>query len=181
MIKQILKVTICVKFALSKVGRLTILKGGIMKQLVIIFSLLATMVLVSNGQELKEVDGIYYSDNKPFTGKSVLWYENGKIRMESSFINGEKDGQFRLYHENGILHEIREYKHNEMHGTWITWNGKGIKIGEASYQCGKKHGKWFVWDDKGNLVYEMNYQDGEKSGIWKRYDESGVLLSSREF
>lgn len=152
-----------------------------MKRTFFVFGFVFALFFFAKGQEIKEIDGLFYSGQKPFTGTSFSYFNNGSVKMESSYKNGMKDGQFKLNFENGKLNEIRSYKNNEMHGIWITWNERGIKIGEANYFEGKKHGKWFIWDENGHLVYEMNYQDGERSGTWRKFDPDGNLLSSRDF
>jgi antitoxin component YwqK of YwqJK toxin-antitoxin module len=152
-----------------------------MRKFLLLFGLLSLLVLNVRGQEIKEVNGICYSGDKPYSGKLVTHYENGTIKMESSFKKGMKHGEFRVYFNNGQLNEIRYYRKNVMSGHWITWNEKGIRVGEAGYKNGLKHGKWLVWSDEGNLLYEMYYSKGIKRGTWKNYNEQGEVIDTRTF
>lgn len=150
-----------------------------MRKLLFFIGCLVLLTIPVRGQELREVDGICYSGDKPFTGKSFTHYDNGKVKMESSFKKGKKDGLFKVWFESGLLNEIRHYRKNEMDGQWTTWNDKGIKVGEAGYRKGQKHGQWLVWSDDGKLIYEMYYTKGEKSGVWKNYNDRGEVINSR--
>lgn len=132
-------------------------------------------------QNLQEVDGIFYQDSQPYSGTYQTYYDNGTLKMQTTFLDGKKQGECKLYFEDGELNEIRHYKNNEMNGTWLTFNNLGVKVAEASYKNGKKDGNWFVWDDEGNLKYELCYKDGEKTGTWKSYNEMGVVINERDY
>lgn len=153
-----------------------------MKYLAIILSVML-MAVVSNAQpqHLEEKDGLFYYESQPYTGTYLTYYDNGTLKLESTYFEGKKDGEFKLYFEDGSLNEIRSYQNNEMHGTWITFNRLGVKVAEASYKQGVKNGNWYVWNDDGNLKYELCYKDGEKTGVWKSYDEMGVVINERDY
>jgi antitoxin component YwqK of YwqJK toxin-antitoxin module len=152
-----------------------------MKKLTLLFGIIILIVFSAYSQDIKEVDGVYYSGSTPFTGKYTAYYENGKTKIEMNLIDGLKDGVVKVNFENGELNEIRSYKRNVMNGDWFTYNENKIKVAEAHYLDGKKDGKWFIWNDNGNLIYELEYTLGEKTGIWKNYDKTGKLLSERSY
>ena len=150
-----------------------------MKKLAFILGLLITFT--AGAQQLQEIDGVYYVDNEPCTGKFITYHDNGKIKMEAFFNDGMKDGETKIYFENGGLNEIRNYKNNEMNGIWLTFNMNGKKVSEASYKNGKKDGHWYVWNEEGNMLYELCYKNGEKTGTWKNYDENGLVVNERNY
>jgi antitoxin component YwqK of YwqJK toxin-antitoxin module len=152
-----------------------------MKKTSLLFGIIILIVFSAYSQDIKEVDGVYYTSSVPYSGKYTAYYENGKTKIEMNLTDGLKDGMVQVNFENGELNEIRSYKRNVMDGDWFTYNEKKIKVAEAHYRDGKKDGKWYIWDDNGNLIYELEYTAGEKTGIWKNYDKTGKLLSERSY
>jgi len=152
-----------------------------MKRLSLLFGIIILIVFSAYSQDIKEVDGVYYTGSVPYTGKYTAYYENGKTKIEMNLTDGLKNGVVQVNFENGVLNEIRSYKRNVMDGDWFTYNENKIKVAEAHYLDGKKDGKWYIWDDNGNLIYELEYTAGEKTGIWKNYDKTGKLLSERSY
>jgi antitoxin component YwqK of YwqJK toxin-antitoxin module len=152
-----------------------------MKKISLLFGIIILIVFSAYSQDIKEVDGVYYTSSVPYTGKYTSHFENGKTKIEMNLIDGLKDGVVKVYFEDGELNEIRSYKRNVMNGDWFTYNENKIKVAEAHYLNGKKDGKWFIWDENGKLIYELEYTMGEKTGIWKNYDKTGKLLSERSY
>ncbi|HET6556017.1 MAG TPA: hypothetical protein VFG54_01810 [Prolixibacteraceae bacterium] len=91
-----------------------------MKKLGLLIALSWLLFFVSNAQNLKEINGIYYADSVAYTGKYTTHFPNGKIKIELNLENGMKNGTANVYFESGLLNEVRSYKNNLMHGSWIT-------------------------------------------------------------
>ena len=152
-----------------------------MKTLVSLLTLIFVLSITATAQYIKEVDGIYLADSKPYTGTYKSYYDNFEPKVEMKLEEGKKDGITKLFFKDGSINEIRSYKNNLMDGTWITYNENGIKIAEAIYAMGKKNGTWKVWDDNGTLRTEMNYNKGERTGVWKRWNEKGELQGEKNY
>ena len=73
-------------------------------------------------KEVKELftkdDDLWYAKGvkKPFTGSHKLCHDNGQIRMDAPFKNGEKDGVEKQWYENGEIFLEVNYKHNRAEG-----------------------------------------------------------------
>jgi len=152
-----------------------------MRKIGLLFGILFLVVFSAFSQDIKEIDGVYYKGNTPFTGSFTSSFDNGKPRIDMNLVNGLKEGVVKVYFENGELNEIRAYKKNEMDGTWLTFNESKVKVAEAHYLNGKKDGKWHIWDDNGILIYELEYTAGKKTGVWKNYDKNGKIISERNY
>jgi len=50
------------------------------------------------------------------------YYDNGKLKYEGEYFNGEKNGKGREYYENGNLKFEGKYLNGKR------WNGKGYNI-----------------------------------------------------
>ena len=60
-----------------------------------------------------------------------LWYENGKIQIESNFTNGLKNGVGKQWYDNGQLHV------------------------QVTYDNGVRTGLIYEWDQDGNLIHTL--------------------------
>ncbi|KZE75031.1 hypothetical protein AV926_17520 [Myroides marinus] len=92
-----------------------------------------------------------------FTGIAVVYYENGKVKEETTYVLGVKKGIQREYYDNGKL-----------------------KI-EKNYEYGK-----FVEEKKyctrfGKMMMIPIYEDSVLEGDYKEYDEAGVLKVKRQY
>jgi hypothetical protein len=152
-----------------------------MKKYVAIFFLLFLTAVYTKGQDIKETEGKYFQNGRPYTGVLNEYFSNGTIKTEINLKNGLKNGKVVIYSETGQILELRSYRKNEMHGNWIVFNEKGTKTSLANYKNGKKHGKWMIWNDSGTLIYELHYLNGEKTGTWKSYDKEGSLINERKY
>ena len=57
--------------------------------------------------------------------KTMIYYKNGKPKMERNYKNGNLDGNLISYWENGIVHTRGQYKENRRIGVWNTFDKKG--------------------------------------------------------
>ncbi|MDP7529529.1 MAG: hypothetical protein QGH61_09375, partial [Candidatus Marinimicrobia bacterium] len=74
-------------------------------------------------------DGIKYKENKeiPFNGKTVSTYDNSQKKLEGSYKDGKKDGQFTFWFNNGQKLKEGTYKDGNEDGKWIHWERNGQK------------------------------------------------------
>jgi|TARA_B110000240_G_scaffold174638_1_gene201240 antitoxin component YwqK of YwqJK toxin-antitoxin module len=86
---------------------------------------------------------------------SKWFYENGQLRDEINYSNGEEDGLKRIYYENGQLQF------------------------EVRFKNGKEDGPIKSYHQNGKIWFEGKYVNGEEDGISKEYNKNGGLI--REF
>lgn len=108
---------------------------------------------------------IEYEDNyietkdggKVKNGAQKYYYENGQLKSEIHFVNGEFEGFFKEYYENGQLKQ------------------------EGHYRSSKKSGIWKSYRENGQLALEMPYAEdgsGFLNGISKTYEDGSLLKES---
>ncbi len=68
---------------------------------------------------LKLDNGIYYLNNKAFSGYRKEVYENGKPGLIGSYLNGMQHGTTLTFFNNGKLKDKREYKLNKSFGKHV--------------------------------------------------------------
>ena len=111
-----------------------------MKKLLTIFCLVL-LVSCSNEipfDELVYRNGLYYEVNSttPFTGSSVSYYENGRLKSKRHFREGVYDGDWEWFYPNGQL----------------SWR--------INFKDGEQDGLWEGFDENGNLTKTEEYKDG---------------------
>ena len=90
---------------------------------------------------------------KVYTGKAISYFENGKTESVGSYLNGEKDGNWKYWYETG----------------WDTFESKG------SYKGGNRDGFWTYWYPNGEIREDGNFKLQERVGKWTYYNEDGSL------
>ncbi len=64
--------------------------------------------------------------------KGTYYYEDGSIRQEGTYKNGELHGKWISYDKNGEKTASAEYNNGEKTGTWLFWQGDKAKQVEYS-------------------------------------------------
>ena len=127
------------------------------------------------------------------------YYENGNLKYEGEYINGERYGKGKEYNKNtGELNFEGEYIYNkkikgkeyiksklEYEGEYLydkKWNGKGYdENGNLIYELINGNGKVKEYNFGGKLLFEGEYMNGKRNGKGKEYDEDGELIYEGEF
>jgi antitoxin component YwqK of YwqJK toxin-antitoxin module len=126
----------------------------------------------------------YYENGKlrsetPYTagrkdGTQKWYYENGAIKETVPFINGLEEGLRRQYYENGTVAGEIPYEHGTEEGTaaWYYENGKTKKT--TLFRKGNKDGVSLLYYENGQIAAEIPY-GGKKETGRKYYNEDGTL------
>ena len=87
---------------------------------------------------LDKKTGLWHFDveRKPFTGKAVENFPDGKPEAESDFLLGKKDGLERFWYPNGQLREQSQWFSGSAHGMFMNWNPEGKLIRSVRYKNG---------------------------------------------
>lgn len=84
-----------------------------------------------------------------------MYFDSGKIRSRTQFLNQHRHGISRDYSLDGNLFK------------------------EENYQLGKRHGISKIYRSTGTLWIETKFYVGQKEGPFLKYDPNGTL--SRKF
>lgn len=84
-------------------------------------------------------------------GKRIVYFPNGKIAEEISFVNDLMEGTYKQYTEKGVVLEESFYKNNKLHGIAIFRNSHGEVTSKGKFANDLKTGVWEYYD-KGKLV-----------------------------
>lgn len=78
-------------------------------------------------------------------GERTVYYSNGQIAQQQSFVNGKEEGVDSHFSE------------------------KGVQLKMFTFEKGRLEGDSKIWDTDGNLLIEGRYKDNKKHGTWKYY------------
>ena len=112
-------------------------------------------------------------------GLRTLYWENGKKKMEMTFVEGKQVGNGTFWYEDGQRSIEGEFQDSQRHGKVTSWHSNGKKASEGDYRNGKPHGLLVKWSDAGDLVEEGNYINGVRHGEFVIYDLDGGKESIR--
>jgi antitoxin component YwqK of YwqJK toxin-antitoxin module len=147
---------------------------------------LAFILLSDSEGKLKKVES-YLPDGEscPNTifndgsGKYVLYHQNGKVEVETSYSQGVRSGLHLEYFESGKLSRRLEYNDGNLCGDYKSWFSHGPIAREASYdEDGNLHGKYTTYYGSGDIYEQGIYSKGIKVGVWI---EGGKSVTYDEF
>lgn len=86
-------------------------------------------VVTVDGEDmvLAKQTGLFHHDTerKPFTGRAVSEFENGKPKHDASFYEGKLDGVEKYWHPNGQVWKEKMWLEGEYHGFITEWDANG--------------------------------------------------------
>lgn len=130
-----------------------------------------------NIKDLNKNAGLYYYEEKPFTGKALLIEFDTIITEITTIVEGVVEGEFNSFYLNGNLKEKGVLVNGVKDGIWEEYfdeNGKISKI--KNYQSGNKFGSWKTFDKNGNSLLEQIFDSTGIMSNSKIFYENGILL-----
>jgi len=138
-------------------------KGFIL--LCIIYGLLACTKPPFEHVELSYPDGspqvvkLYKSPEMKVLLKKIEYHENGAKRIEGTYKNGKRNGEWTAWYDNGNLWSKGFYSEGVENGMKTVWHKNGQKYYEGPIVNDERTGTWKFWDEKGKLVKEIDYEN----------------------
>ena len=153
----------------------------------IIFSLMdekQKLKLIKYNKNLQENMNISLINYKIFSGKYIIYEQNGKgkeynyygdLRFKGEYLNGERNGKGKEYDDYGNLIFEGEYLNGKRNG-----KGKEYYKGKLRFEgeyVNDERWKGNFYDNIGNRTYELN----KENNIVKEYDNDGKLEFEGEY
>jgi len=87
------------------------------------------------------------------------YYDNGNLKYEGSFLNGEWSGQGKLYDndENGTLLYDGGFLNNKFSGQGKAYDKNGTLLYDGGFLNGEMSGQGKMYRDNGQLMYEGSF------------------------
>ena len=116
-----------------------------------------------------------FSDDKP-TGLFTYFFEDETKKAELTYEDGEVlKALSKTFHRNGKVMSEGTYVNKNRDGEWKFYDEDEKLISEEYYDNGLKTGIWKVYYYNGTLNEETTYENDRKNGPWKQYFTDGTL------
>ena len=135
-----------------------------------------------NIKDLNKNAGLYYYEEKPFTGKALLIEFDTIITEITSIVDGVVEGEFNSFYLNGNLKEKGVLVNGVKDGIWEEYFDQNGKISLIkNYQLGIKFGSWKKFDINGNFLFEDTYDSSGFISNSKMFYENGNLFRETSY
>jgi antitoxin component YwqK of YwqJK toxin-antitoxin module len=111
-------------------------------------------------------------------GPARSWYDDGALRLEERWRDGERDGPFVEYHRNGRKAREGAWVNGRKDGPWTIWFESGGLEETSTWRAGVAVGAFVAYHRSGAKRTEGRYCGGPQCGIWRTFDEAGRQLGS---
>ena len=101
------------------------------------------------------------------------YYDNGNLRSERNYKNGNLNGISKLYHLDGYLLSKKNYKNGELHDEGWNYYQNGKVYIKSNYKNGKDDGVWKFYYPNGEIKRKWIFKDGKLLGK-QCWDKDGV-------
>lgn len=122
--------------------------------------LILSFLLIGCGKtdfsKLQEKGGIYFNEEKPFTGEAVAYSEKNEIEAKGKFIDGKPD--------DGVI---------------FTYQNSGKLKSKVHYSYGKRNGEGEYYDENEKIKYKVIFENDEEVGETIEYDENGNIKEEK--
>ena len=145
----------------------------------------------ANSQDLNQTDA-----NGLKQGKWEKRYQNGRVRYQGQFKDGEPTGLFQyfydngklqatnkhvgdgavanhVYHKNGKIKAKGVYREMKKDSLWQYFNDRELLVLEETYVMDTLNGAQKTYFENRRLGEETNYRKGVKQGPWKKFFDDG--------
>ena len=101
----------------------------------------------------------YKTEDKKVLLRKIEYHENGQKRIEGTFKNGVRDGEWNAWFADGKLWSRGHFKDGKENGLKTVWHPNGQKYYEGEVKNNERTGIWKFWDLDGNLQKEVDYDN----------------------
>jgi antitoxin component YwqK of YwqJK toxin-antitoxin module len=130
------------------------------------------LVVRSTDSSLHLVNGIWYYQQKLFSGTIETYFPSRRLQSRQDFYNGKEEGLLSTYYENGNKDTRRYYHNGEKDSINQGWWPNGNPQFEYHFKNGVYDGDFKEWYASGKPLKHIVYQNGkEQSG--KGWRENG--------
>ncbi|MBL1147831.1 MAG: hypothetical protein D8M28_09075 [Proteobacteria bacterium] len=118
---------------------------------------------------------------EPYTGKYHEFYENGQMKSEIMYFQGQKYGIMTLWHSDGTKAYEGEFRADKRFGTHMEWFKDSTKKSQTRYDNDHKHGVEIIWYPNGNKMSEIEYKFDQKDGRAQGWFQDGKPIYDNHY
>ena len=134
-------------------------------------------VVVSYWDNGKVKSELRYTDGE-LDGVCKWYYSSGNPSMAVTYTMNVLNGQSTRWYENGAVEEKAFYKDNQYDGVVEEYNVFGTLTKKSTYSQGILNGRFLQYYENGKPFIEGEYLDGMMNGGWIMYYPDGSIGSN---
>jgi len=136
-------------------------------------SQIPNITIVENDSVLKLQNGVYYLDNKPFSGYLKSTYNTDTLKSIATYFQGKQHGVTKTFFPNGKLESERNYRNGIGYGRHFGyWQNGNMKF-DFIYHFDKREGVQTQWYESGSKYCELSFTDDRENGMQRAWRENG--------
>lgn len=121
---------------------------------------------------------VYYKDElKPYTGKSIGYYDNGNIEMEDFYIDGRLHGISKSYYPNGNIESKITYQNGALYDTAFYFYKSGEIETTIIFEEGGVKELLTNFNESSQIMAKGHTINGIENGKWYFYYPNGIKSS----
>jgi len=112
-------------------------------------------------------------------GTYTEYHDNGKIRTQGQYKEGNPDGLWTHFHYNGKIYESGSYRDNIKDSLWRQWDDQGRLVKESIYTQRANNPFAPVWEKEYNAAGQLIHSkaiDQKNQGILQDWSTEGKLI-----
>lgn len=134
--------------------------------------------LETTHKDLKQQRGVWFYQNKPFSGTLVEKHPSGQVKSHAPYYKGKKQGLAKGWYPNGQRWFERPYEQGRKHGTHKVWWQNGQLKQTAFIKQGMYEGNVKAWFHTGKLYRDYNYKKGKEAGHQRMWKPDGRIKAN---
>lgn len=128
-------------------------------------------------------NGTWYLKNssRPYSGKFIDYYLNGKKQGQGTLFNGKLKGKRLMYHINGNVSDEVVYKNGLANGMEKRFYTDGTLMQKGEFKNGQEIGIWEMYHPNGQLKQRTNFVNGKMDGESVSYYSTGEMKGTSKY
>ena len=118
---------------------------------------------------------------KPANGIGRFYYDSGKLRGETPFQNGLREGVAKTYYENGALKGEATFKNDKFEGLKKEFFDSGRIQSEVPFVNNEAEGIAKFYYESGKVQGETPFKKNKADGVAKFFTPTGKMARTIEF
>lgn len=132
---------------------------------------------IPSSKQMERKGGVWYFRGKPYSGKFIDYYYNGRKQGEGTFQNGKVEGHRTMYYQNGQMAVERNYTGGIENGLEQEYYEDGTLKQKGTFVNGKEEGIWEMYFPNGQIKQRSAFKDGNMKGETTVYYSTGKILA----
>jgi antitoxin component YwqK of YwqJK toxin-antitoxin module len=125
-------------------------------------------------QYVSSYDGEYRNN-----GQSISFFKNGKVESIYSYVKNKMTGPALIYYEDGTLHLQTSYVNYRVNGSYELFYPNGNKQCVCKITYGKRDGLQQEYYSNGQLYVKMKYEKGKLVEVIELYQKDGTKMDNK--